>query len=126
MTEDEIVSAYLDSRQGSERNTDAWDAVNDAIANDPALAVRLIERLLVRGRTESELALIGAGPLESFLVERGEEYLADLTRIATLHTKKFFLAYRVVYFNDVAPTVFSSLDDALERGGIPADRLRRA
>jgi len=82
----ELARAYLEfTRRGDEpRLGSPWEDVQDTIDRDPSAGWRILLWAVAFARDDSDLAFIGTGPLESFLV-RHEDYLSKALRIAQRH-----------------------------------------
>jgi hypothetical protein len=84
----EEANAYLEFlRSGDEPALgSAWENVQDAIDNAPQRAWSILLWAVALSREPAELAFIGAGPLETLLVNR-REYVDRALRVAARHDK---------------------------------------
>jgi len=92
--EDELVSAWLRHWSGheEERSIEAFNEVYfTSVANDANASWRLIRKLVEGARTDHELGMIGAGPLEDFLSTHADAWIAAVEDEAR-HDPKFRFA----------------------------------
>jgi hypothetical protein len=70
---DEIVS-------GKDIAKDAFDRFLEVAANAPEVAWDVVRRLVAIGTTESDLSIIGAGPIEELLIRHPAHYVDEVIR----------------------------------------------
>lgn len=105
-----LAQAYLEfTRRGDEpRPGSPWEAVQDTIDRDPKWAWQLLLWAVALSQDDADLAFIGTGPLESFLV-RHESYLPHALRVARRHNT-FREALRAADIRGANPVTVARLE----------------
>jgi hypothetical protein len=148
MTDDEIISGYVESVNRilvfpppsspaelevavsaiksavDEDETDwAWEAVNELIDTDPERAWRVLLEALKRSAPLHE-HIIGAGPLEELLVKH-PRFLAERVAGELVVNSRFKTAFKVIYFSTEYTTIedASYFNETLLSYGVPSEHI---
>lgn len=113
----EIAEAYLlFSRRGDEPHLGSpWETVQDELDRDPERAWRLLLWAIALARDPFDIAIIGTGPLETFLV-RYEHYVDEALRLADRH-ESFREALRSADIRGAAPDAVARVHDFFDQHG---------
>ena len=83
-------------RDGMSRHGWVWEVVDHVCDHDPERAVVVIRALVAEAKDDDELAVIGAGPLESLLRQQGPQAIA-LVEAAAAEDPRFRFALAGVW-----------------------------
>lgn len=107
----EVAEAYLQSsRRGDAPHLGSpWENIQDEIDRDPVRAWRLILWIVALARDPLDIAIVGTGPLETFLV-RYEHYVDAALRLAARH-ESFREALSSADIRGAAPAAVARVHD---------------
>jgi uncharacterized protein DUF6869 len=100
----------------------AWERIEELVASEPAVAWPLLLQI-VQLAPENSLHIVGAGPLEDFLVAHSEQYLAEISQ-QLQHDLHFRRAFQMAYLYDLPERVWRHFNSVLAELGVPSDQLR--
>jgi hypothetical protein len=104
-----------------EAHFQAWNDLQSCISHDPELAWSMLLELIARC-DPSDLTMLGAGPLESFLYWQAIPFVDRFE--AELRTNpRFFDAFRSLHMGGIPERIWRRLNEVLAELGVPRDQL---
>ena len=106
-----VASVWFE-RSGTSRHGWAWQVVEHACNHDPEGALPVIRALVAEAKDDEELAVIGAGPLETLLRCQGPQAIS-LVEVAAAEDRRFRFALAGVWPSERNPEVWTRWTTAL-------------
>lgn len=119
-----LARAYLKIRPAGEEaeandgSMQAFDCVDEMVHHAPGPSIAFILAALDACRTGAQVAILGAGPLETLLQAHGPAVIGDLERAAGLHAKVRYLLSATWARDRIDPSVWERLVIAVTPGPV--------
>ncbi len=96
----------------------AYDCVDEMVQTSPEASVAFVLAALDECRTSAQVALLGAGALETMLKAHGPKVIGPLERAARLHAKVRYLLSATWGEQSICPSVWEHLVAAVGPGPV--------
>jgi hypothetical protein len=100
----------------------AWERIDEIVENEPEIAWPLLLEIVDRA-AEGSLHIVGAGPLEDFLVAHSREY-QDAISEQLRSNARFRRAFQMAYLYDLPEEIWRHFNSVLITIGVPPEDVR--